>query len=90
MSSPARSRRVVAVPSSQVSPLSETFLDVKAAARHLGMDNERFVRRLVAERRIPYSKFGTHVRIKASVLEEYMRQNEVPALVPRSRTRRAA
>ncbi|MFD8987082.1 helix-turn-helix domain-containing protein [Streptomyces goshikiensis] len=74
----------------QTSPLDEQFLNVKQAAKHLGMKDERFVRRLVAERRITYSKFGTHVRIKASVLDEYMRASEVPAVPVRRRMRRAA
>ncbi|MFE9928164.1 DNA-binding protein [Streptomyces sp. NPDC005533] len=63
---------------------------MKQASIHLGMKDERFVRRLVAERRISYSKFGTHVRIAVSVLEEYMRASEVPAVPVRRRMRTAA
>ncbi|WP_327384134.1 helix-turn-helix domain-containing protein [Streptomyces sp. NBC_01207] len=88
--SSARMRHLSVAPSRQTAPLEETYLSVKKASEHLGMENERFVRRLVAERRITYSKFGTHVRIAVSVLEEYMRASEVPAVPVRRRTRRAA
>ncbi|MFE1872958.1 helix-turn-helix domain-containing protein [Streptomyces sp. NPDC059496] len=88
--SSARMRHLASAPSVRTSPLDEQFLSVKKAAEHLGMKNERFVRRLVAERRITYCKFGTHVRIAVSVLEEYMRASEVPAVPVRRRTRRAA
>ncbi|MER6517324.1 helix-turn-helix domain-containing protein [Streptomyces sp. NPDC001553] len=73
-----------------MAPLEDQFLNVKQAAKHLGMKDERFVRRLIAERRITYSKFGTHVRIAVSVLDEYMRASEVPAIPVRRRMRRAA
>lgn len=88
--SSARMRHLSAAPSRQTAPTEEKYLSVKKASEHLGMDSERFVRRLVAERRITYSKFGTHVRIAVSVLDEYMRVSEVPAVTVRRRTRRAA
>ncbi|WP_347878422.1 helix-turn-helix domain-containing protein [Streptomyces subrutilus] len=90
MSSTARMRHLASAPSVESAPLNEQYLSVKEAARHLGMKDERFVRRLVAERRITYSKFGTHVRIAVSVLEEYMRASVVPAVPARRRMRRAA
>ncbi|MER5484019.1 helix-turn-helix domain-containing protein [Streptomyces sp. NPDC002812] len=89
MSSTARMRHLSSAPS-QTALLEDQYLSVKEAAEHLGMKDERFVRRLVAERRITYSKFGTHVRIAVSVLEEYMRASVVPAIPVRRRMRRAA
>ena len=40
----------------------DTILTVEQAAERLGT-SERFVRRLIAERRIAYFKLGRHVRI---------------------------
>jgi excisionase family DNA binding protein len=40
----------------------DTLLTVEQAADRLGT-SERFVRRLIAERRIAYVKLGRHVRI---------------------------
>jgi excisionase family DNA binding protein len=40
----------------------DTLLTVEQAAERLGT-SERFVRRLIAERRIAYVKLGRHVRI---------------------------
>jgi excisionase family DNA binding protein len=41
------------------------LLTVKEAADRLGTA-ERFIRRLIFERRIPYTKLGRHVRIAAA------------------------
>jgi excisionase family DNA binding protein len=43
----------------------DEMLTVKQAAERLGT-SERFVRRLILERRIAYAKLGRHVRIAAS------------------------
>jgi excisionase family DNA binding protein len=43
-------------------PELDTLLSVEQAAERLGT-SERFVRRLIAERRITYVKLGRHVRI---------------------------
>jgi excisionase family DNA binding protein len=43
-------------------PELDTLLTVEQAAECLGT-SERFVRRLIAERRITYVKLGRHVRI---------------------------
>ena len=39
---------------------------------------ERFVRRLIAERRIDYVKLGKHVRLQRSVLDAFIRSGRVP------------
>ncbi|MCF2526634.1 MULTISPECIES: helix-turn-helix domain-containing protein [Streptomycetaceae] len=70
--------------------MPDRFLSVPEVAERMGFDNERFVRRLVAERRIQYVKFGSHVRIKESVVIAYIDANTVQPLRPRRRTWRAA
>jgi excisionase family DNA binding protein len=49
----------------------DTLLSVEQAAECLGT-TERFVRRLVFERRIAYVKLGRHVRIAAEDLEAFI------------------
>ena len=49
----------------------DTLLTVEQAAERLGT-TERFVRRLIAERRIAYVKLGRHVRIAPSDLEAFI------------------
>jgi excisionase family DNA binding protein len=49
----------------------DTLLTVDQAAERLGA-SVRFVRRLVAERRIAYVKLGRHVRIAAEDLEGFI------------------
>jgi excisionase family DNA binding protein len=39
---------------------------------------ERFVRRLIAERRIDYVKLGKHVRVQRSVLDGFLQAGRVP------------
>ena len=39
---------------------------------------ERFVRRLIAERRIPYVKLGRHVRLQRSALDAFIESGRVP------------
>lgn len=39
---------------------------------------ERFIRRLIAERRIDYIKLGKHVRVQRSVLDAFIRSGRVP------------
>jgi excisionase family DNA binding protein len=41
---------------------------------------ERFVRRLIAERRIPYVKLGKHVRLQRSALDTFIQSGRVPGL----------
>lgn len=38
---------------------------------------ERFVRRLVAERRISYVKLGKHVRLQRSALDEFIQAGRI-------------
>ena len=39
---------------------------------------ERFIRRLIAERRIDYVKLGKHVRVQRSVLDGFIHAGRVP------------
>jgi excisionase family DNA binding protein len=54
------------------------MLTVKEAAEQLGT-SERFVRRLILERRIAYTKLGRHVRISASDLDAFIAAGRVEA-----------
>ncbi len=50
---------------------SDHLLTVQAAAERMST-SERFVRRLIAERRIEFVKVGRHVRISESALAEFI------------------
>ena len=39
---------------------------------------ERFIRRLIAERRIDYVKLGKHVRVQRSALDGFIQAGRVP------------
>ena len=52
------------------------LLTVAEAADQLGT-SVRFVRRLIAERRIAYTKLGRHVRIAAGDLDAYVASGRV-------------
>jgi excisionase family DNA binding protein len=52
------------------------LLDVNEVARRLGTE-PRFVRRLIAERRIEFHKLGRHVRISESALAEFVKAGRV-------------
>ena len=52
-------------------PTLDTLLTVDQTAERLGT-SVRFVRRLIAERRIAYVKLGRHVRIAAHDLEAFI------------------
>ncbi|MEU9088641.1 helix-turn-helix domain-containing protein [Streptomyces sp. NPDC048428] len=70
--------------------MTDPLLTVDQAAERLGT-TARFPRRLIAERRIAFVKVGSHVRIKASVLEAYIEGSTVqPIRRRRSRYGRAA
>ncbi|WP_280395351.1 excisionase family DNA-binding protein [Nocardia brasiliensis] len=58
------------------------YVDVPGAAAYLGT-GERFVRRLVAERRIVFYKVGTHVRFKITDLEAYVQAGRVEPIAVR-------
>ena len=53
-----------------------TWLDVTGAADWLGVE-VRFVRRLVAERRVAYYKVGRHLRFDANDLDDFLDTNRV-------------
>jgi excisionase family DNA binding protein len=59
--------------------MAEQLLSVEAAARRLDT-TPRFIRRLIAERRIEYHKVGRHVRISESALAEFIEAGKVPPL----------
>ena len=40
---------------------------------------ERFIRRLIAEHRIPYVKLGKHVRLQRSALDAFIESGRVPS-----------
>lgn len=52
-------------------PAPSDLLDVTEAAHHLGTP-VRFIRRLIAERRIPFYKIGRYVRIDRNDLETFI------------------
>jgi excisionase family DNA binding protein len=58
---------------------AEQLLSVEAAAERLDT-KPRFIRRLIAERRIEYHKVGRHVRISESVLAEFIEAGRIPPL----------
>lgn len=60
-------------------PQAERLLTVEAAAERMST-SVRFVRRLVAERRIAYVKLGRHVRISEAALCEFIASGSVPPL----------
>ena len=53
-----------------------TLIDIPTAAAHLGT-SPRHIRRLVAERRIPYLKLGHHVRFDPKELEAWLDDHRV-------------
>jgi excisionase family DNA binding protein len=56
----------------------KTYYTVEEAAEYLGT-GVRFVRRLVAERRIPFHKVGKFVRLKIDDLEAFASAGRVEA-----------
>ena len=56
---------------------SGQLLTIDQAAEYLGT-GQRFVRRLISERRIPYVKLGKHVRIERSALDGFINDGRVP------------
>jgi excisionase family DNA binding protein len=70
------SRRTEAAP-------AEQLLSVEAAAERLDT-GPRFIRRLIAERRIEFVRVGRHVRISESALAEYIEAGKVPPLTAAS------
>ena len=51
----------------------QPLMDLPAVARRLGV-NQRHVRRLVGERRIPYLKWGHLLRFDPVAIDEWLQQ----------------
>jgi excisionase family DNA binding protein len=64
----------VTAPSNKRSP--ESLLDIPALAARLPV-SERFIRRLVHERRIPYLKLGHFVRFDPRDVDEVLRASRI-------------
>ena len=58
--------------------LPERLLDISDLAQHLGV-NVRHVRRLVAERRIPFIKWGHLIRFDPVEIAEWVEAARVPS-----------
>lgn len=56
--------------------IRDALLTVEQAADRLGT-SVRFIRRLIAERRIPFYKIGRHVRIAPPDLEDYITASRI-------------
>lgn len=56
--------------------MDRKYLAVPEAAEYLGT-SVRFIRRLVAERRIAFHKAGSHVRLAITDLDTYMQAGRV-------------
>ncbi|MFC9058442.1 MULTISPECIES: excisionase family DNA-binding protein [Streptomyces] len=70
--------------------MTDRLLTVAEAAEQLGT-GERFIRRLIAERRIRYVKLGRPVRVPESAVTEYVEARMVePTRRTRTRYGRAA
>ncbi len=52
------------------------LMDIPTVAEHLGV-TDRFVRRLVEERRIPFLKIGKYVRFDPREVERWMKRQTV-------------
>ena len=63
------------------------LLTVKEAADRLGTA-ERFIRRLVFERRIPYTKLGHVLRFDPTTIDEWVDKARVEEAWPAHRRRR--
>ncbi len=57
--------------------MSESLMDVEAVAYRLGV-TQRFVRRLVSERRIPYFKVGHFIRFDRVEIDEWLMEQRRP------------
>lgn len=57
-------------------PVPSDLLNITEAAEHLGTP-VRFIRRLVAERRIPFYKIGRYVRIDAADLDRFIQEGRI-------------
>jgi excisionase family DNA binding protein len=64
-------------------PMATNLLTPEEAADQLGT-SIRFVRRLVAERRIPFFHIGKHVRFLSTDVEEFIAAGRVGAIPVRA------
>jgi excisionase family DNA binding protein len=64
-------------------PMERKYLNVQDAATYLGT-SVRFIRRLIAERRIAFHKVGRHVRLAVSDLDEFARAGRVEPITATS------
>ena len=55
-----------------------SLMDLPAVAERLGV-NQRHIRRLVAERRIPFIKWGHLLRFDPDEIDQWLAQSRVPA-----------
>jgi len=69
--------------------LMERLLNVQDAAAELGTP-VRFVRRLIAERRIRFHKIGKYVRISSTALHAFIAAGAVEPATATTRSRRIA
>jgi excisionase family DNA binding protein len=68
--------------------MSERLLTVAEAAEVL-RTSDRFPRRLIAERRIRFTRIGRHVRIPESALREFIDAGQVQPVTTRRKERAA-
>ena len=68
---PGTTARRVALPEQH-----NQLLTVAQAGDYLGT-GERFIRRLIAQRRITYVKLGKYVRLQRSILDEFIEAGRV-------------
>jgi len=59
--------------------MTHRLLDVEGAAEYLSV-TPRFIRRLVAERRVPFVKLGRHLRFDPSDLDRLINAGRIDAV----------
>ena len=64
--------------------MSAQLYTVEQAAERLNT-TPRFIRRLIAERRIAFTRLGRHIRIPADVLDEFVECGRVEPRLPNPR-----
>ncbi|MBO0882629.1 MAG: helix-turn-helix domain-containing protein [Mycobacterium sp.] len=60
--------------------MTKKYLKVEEAATYLNT-SVRFIRRLIAERRITFYKVGAHVRLSISDLDEFLENGRVDSVI---------
>ncbi len=71
-----------------MSTAGDPLLTCAQAAERLGT-NERYPRRLIAERRIRFVRVGRYIRIPESALQDFIEAGTVEPIVVRRRRRAA-